>query len=1083
MKRIIYACFILFSLSFNQDIISGYLRAIDVSVCMDDCGLYQIEPEFDEGFGSISVIFRDDMDTSFYLNRFVEIVVDEEEVNCIECSALQILDITISDECNYPVNCFADPCDVVEECQLNTPIDCVSNYCGGCYADFYDLDNNLVYCYDEDAENDECYELENIDDCLSIGCDWDEQEGCFDPSDWEDEDNLECSDFDNEEECRLNECEWQLTPVGIGFCIEIDNNEGEPSPCSDFSQEDCEWFDECVWTDNGCQDFDWEEDNFSCEELSQDECSDIDSCIWEYSNNIPGGGYCIEVEQDLQECSDIDNQDECEYLEGCEWEDSSSNNFGYCVDSDENEDDNGPPECLLDCEGIEFINPEENPYETCDWVISNFGPNNFFNECAEDCNNETMMEINEYMVLCLQCLADNNCDDAFDAEDDDWNEDEDCDSSLMCGSAVTCWYDGLLYPTTCGPENCDEPIGECDDNNDNDWDDNENYCEGLTEDECWEAEGCQWYDGEGCYRSDDEDNQFDSCSDIENLEECENVDGCEWMYSNNMPGYGSCIDSEWENDDCDPDLACATVLTCYEDLLYPTSCGPENCDEPIGECEEDNEDGCFEDGEWYCIGCELFINDCEYLECTLNGWGGPYTLDNDECFNNDWECSDLGYEDCVEVDYCEWSSYVTPNGFFEGCIDIENDNDGPPECLMDCPGIEYILPTEENPYEACDWIISNFGPNNFFNECAYDCDEQTMMEIYEIVEACYECLENSDMDCSDIFNDNDDENNCFDLGYEECLENPNCQPNYNAAGQFEGCGYYDDQLGFGFLFGRVEFIYGDAIDFVSYATLHVESLPSNSDMVYFEVMTDAEGYYQIDLPVGAYVVTAFANEESLTQDIFITADNEHELNFLLGDWGGPWEPFAHLSLGAASGSPGADVVMPLYLSSSDFVGGVQFTIQPGIANSLMTEAIDSLDPCFEANFNTLDDGQVIGIIFSLEGCSYPPEEMLHIADLVFTINDSFQNGNIIELFFNNTIVSDSNGNEIPSYGEGNIITVGLLGDINGDFEINVLDVVIVINFALYIDEPSDSEFWASDINFDGMINVLDIVQLVNVILD
>ena len=59
----------------------------------------------------------------------------------------------------------------------------------------------------------------------------------------------------------------------------------------------------------------------------------------------------------------------------------------------------------------------------------------------------------------------------------------------------------------------------------------------------------------------------------------------------------------------------------------------------------------------------------------------------------------------------------------------------------------------------------------------------------------------------------------------------------------------------------------------------------------------------------------------------------------------------------------------------------------------------------------------------------------------------------------------------------------MLGDINGDFEINVLDVVIVINFALYIEEPSDSDFWASDINFDGMINVLDIVQLVNVILD
>ena len=804
----------------------------------------------------------------------------------------------------------------------------------------------------------------------------------------------------------------------------------------------------------------------------QDECSEITNpyecyalgCEWITSYEQVGNELII-----TEECfGHNDWEDECRYFESedeciaadCEWNDENGCSSSWDNNEDENDNENY-------CEGL----TEDECFEAegCQWYD---GEGCYRSEDDNDGDDDWNDNEDENY---WECMSD--CEGYGDIEEDDF-----------------CSWLLEVFPTGCGYDcnqnildQIEELMIQCDESNnddsDNDWDDNENYCEGLTEDECWEAEGCQWYDGEGCYRSDDEDNQFDSCSDIENLEECENVDGCEWMYSNNMPGYGSCIDSEWENDDCNPDLACATVLTCYEDLLYPTSCGPENCDEPIGECEEDNEDGCFEDGEWYCIGCELFINDCEYLECTLNGWGGPYTLDNDECFNNDWECSDLGYEDCVEVDYCEWSSYVTPNGFFEGCIDIENDNDGPPECLMDCPGIEYILPTEENPYEACDWIISNFGPNNFFNECAYDCDEQTMMEIYEIVEACYECLENSDMDCSDIFNDNDDENNCFDLGYEECLENPNCQPNYNAAGQFEGCGYYDDQLGFGFLFGRVEFIYGDAIDFVSYATLHVESLPSNSDMVYFEVMTDAEGYYQIDLPVGAYVVTAFANEESLTQDIFITADNEHELNFLLGDWGGPWEPFAHLSLGAASGSPGADVVMPLYLSSSDFVGGVQFTIQPGIANSLMTEAIDSLDPCFEANFNTLDDGQVIGIIFSLEGCSYPPEEMLHIADLVFTINDSFQNGNIIELFFNNTIVSDSNGNEIPSYGEGNIITVGLLGDINGDFEINVLDVVIVINFALYIDEPSDSEFWASDINFDGMINVLDIVQLVNVILD
>ena len=35
-----------------------------------------------------------------------------------------------------------------------------------------------------------------------------------------------------------------------------------------------------------------------------------------------------------------------------------------------------------------------------------------------------------------------------------------CDPSLACGAAITC-VDGLEYPTTCGPDNCDLPIGLC----------------------------------------------------------------------------------------------------------------------------------------------------------------------------------------------------------------------------------------------------------------------------------------------------------------------------------------------------------------------------------------------------------------------------------------------------------------------------------------------------------------------------------------------------------------------------------------------------------------------------------------------
>ena len=42
------------------------------------------------------------------------------------------------------------------------------------------------------------------------------------------------------------------------------------------------------------------------------------------------------------------------------------------------------------------------------------------------------------------------------------------------------------------------------------------------------------------------------------------------------------------------------MLTCIDNLLYPTSCGPENCDEPIDECGEecDGYDPCKWVDEW-----------------------------------------------------------------------------------------------------------------------------------------------------------------------------------------------------------------------------------------------------------------------------------------------------------------------------------------------------------------------------------------------------------------------------------------------------------------------------------------------------
>ena len=34
------------------------------------------------------------------------------------------------------------------------------------------------------------------------------------------------------------------------------------------------------------------------------------------------------------------------------------------------------------------------------------------------------------------------------------------------------------------------------------------------------------------------------------------------------------------------------------------------------------------------FGYEMFVNQCEYYECTENGWIGPFTLDDDDCSND-----------------------------------------------------------------------------------------------------------------------------------------------------------------------------------------------------------------------------------------------------------------------------------------------------------------------------------------------------------------------------------------------------------------------------------------------------------------
>ena len=59
----------------------------------------------------------------------------------------------------------------------------------------------------------------------------------------------------------------------------------------------------------------------------------------------------------------------------------------------------------------------------------------------------------------------------------------------------------------------------------------------------------------------------------------------------------------------------------------------------------------------------------------------------------------------------------------------------------------------------------------------------------------------------------------------------------------------------------------------------------------------------------------------------------------------------------------------------------------------------------------------------------------------------------------------------------------LLGDINEDNSLDVLDVVLVVNFVMGYDPLTDSQQLLSDMNSDSLINVQDIVLLANLILE
>ena len=64
------------------------------------------------------------------------------------------------------------------------------------------------------------------------------------------------------------------------------------------------------------------------------------------------------------------------------------------------------------------------------------------------------------------------------------------------------------------------------------------------------------------------------------------------------------------------------------------------------------------------------------------------------------------------------------------------------------------------------------------------------------------------------------------------------------------------------------------------------------------------------------------------------------------------------------------------------------------------------------------------------------------------------------------------------YGYDFFDSIQILGDVNSDEVVNVLDIILTVNIIL----GSNDLINAADVNSDGIVNILDVVSLVNLIL-
>ena len=245
-----------------------------------------------------------------------------------------------------------------------------------------------------------------------------------------------------------------------------------------------------------------------------------------------------------------------------------------------------------------------------------------------------------------------------------------------------------------------------------------------NQEECERIDSCEWSDNGGCYGDWEDDEGEDDdlrCEDIENQTECEAV-GCEWVESDNIPG-GYCTGNLEDDEDDGGILEEEEIEGRWHLVGYETAIMYQFADtEPFAEA-----------GLRYTIygdGSGEFDDlDGDYTGGTPNPYsiqGDVITIDyhfgNIADYQMNFRCEgqvvDLyNFDDGIFTLYREFYDYSQCYSMPNECFDLAEIDFGDCEMYLGVgwDGFECVA------ISGCDWIVDGIDYSEYFYDASFDC--------------------------------------------------------------------------------------------------------------------------------------------------------------------------------------------------------------------------------------------------------------------------------------------------------------------------------------------------------------------------